>query len=217
MLIVADVHGEFDALRRLAQTGETLLILGDLVNYVDYRTMDGIAADVLGRDFVTKVARFRAVGDYRGSRRLWQETMRGHEAEIRRQIEDRVRSQYEATRAALEGGSSYVTYSNVDWPDELRACLPDGSTFVDGEVVEIEGVRVGFAGGGAPTPLGVAGEVSEDAMAAKLAHLGSVDILCSHLPPAISALHCLQRPLAICSDLMKKPVLWMTGLPHPGQ
>ena len=52
MLIVADVHGEFDALRKLVKTGEALLILGDLINYVDYRTMDGIAADVLGREFV---------------------------------------------------------------------------------------------------------------------------------------------------------------------
>ena len=60
MLLVADVHGEFDALSRLARTGEPLLILGDLINYVDYRTLDGIAADVLGKEFVTEVARFRA-------------------------------------------------------------------------------------------------------------------------------------------------------------
>ena len=45
MLLVADVHGEFNALSRLVRTGEPLLILGDLINYVDYRTLDGIAAD----------------------------------------------------------------------------------------------------------------------------------------------------------------------------
>ncbi len=189
MLIVADVHGEFDALEVLAKRGEPLLILGDLINYVDYRTMDGIAADVLGRDFVRQVARFRGTGDYEGSRALWRDRMSGREDEIRLRIGDLVGQQYEETRRALEGSTSYVTYGNVDWPETLRGCLPDGSRFVDGEAVEIEGFRVGFVGGGAPTPLGVPGEVAEEAMEAKLDKLGPVDILCSHLPPAVAALH----------------------------
>ena len=189
MQIVADVHGEFDALAKLARSGESLLILGDLINYVDYRTMDGIAAEVLGKAFVKQVAHFRAVGDYAGSRALWREHMAGRESEIRRQIGEHVRRQYEDTGRALEGGVSYVTYGNVDWPEALRACLPAGSTFVDGEVVEIEGLRVGFVGGGAPTPLGVSGEVSEEEMAGKLENLGPVEILCSHMPPAVAALH----------------------------
>lgn len=188
MLIVADVHGRFDALGTLARSGESLLILGDLINFVDYRTMDGIAAAVLGKDFVKQVARVRAVGDYEGSRALWREHMAGRESDIRRQIGEQVHHQYEETRRALEGGVSYVTYGNVDSPEALRACLPAGSTFVDGQVVEIEGFRVGFVGGGAPTPLRVVGEVSEEAMAAKLESLGPVDILCSHVPPAIPAL-----------------------------
>lgn len=189
MLLVADVHGAFEALRRLARSGEPLLILGDLINFVDYRTTDGIAATVLGREFVAQVARLRAVGDYRGSRRLWRETMAGREAEVRRRIGEEVLRQYEQTGRALEGGTCYVTYGNVDWPDALHDCLPAGSQFVDGRVVEIEGMRVGVVGGGAPTPLGVAGEVSEEAMAAKLEQLGAVDVLCSHLPPAVPALH----------------------------
>ncbi len=79
MQIVADVHGEFDSLAKLARSGEPLLVLGDLINYVDYRTMDGIAAEVLGKEFVRQVARFRAVGDYEGSRALWREQMAGRE------------------------------------------------------------------------------------------------------------------------------------------
>jgi Icc-related predicted phosphoesterase len=189
MLLVADVHGEFDALGKLARMGEPLLVLGDLINYVDYRTMDGIAAEVLGKDFVQQVARHRATGDYQASRALWKQNMAGRESEIRRLIGDRVRYQYQETHRALAGGKSFVTYGNVDWPDALRACLPDGSTFVDGEVVEIEGFRVGFVGGGASTPLDVAGEVSEEEMTGKLNQLGPVDILCSHLPPAVTALH----------------------------
>jgi Icc-related predicted phosphoesterase len=189
MLIVSDVHGAFDDLARLTDTGETLLILGDLINYVDYRTTDGIVADVLGREFVRKVARYRAVGDYRGSRGMWREVTAGREAEIRGRIGEEVQRQYERAGSVLAGSTAYVTYGNVDWPEALRNCLPEGSSFVDGDVVEIEGWRVGFVGGGAPTPLGVPGEVSEEEMAAKLSGLGQVDILCSHLPPAVGALH----------------------------
>lgn len=47
---------------------------------------------------------------------------------------------------------------------------------------------MGLSGEDAPTPLGVSGEVSEEDMAVKLQQLGPVDILCSHLPPAVGAL-----------------------------
>jgi len=43
----------------------------------------------------------------------------------------------------------------------------------DGKVVEIEGLRVGFVGGGLPTPLGVAGEIAEEEYDAKLGALGA--------------------------------------------
>lgn len=189
MLLVSDVHGEFDALRQLAQTGEPLLVLGDLINFVDYRTFDGIAADVLGKDFVARISGYRADGDYEGSRGLWRRQMRGREAEIRRAMAEKVRFQYEETRRALEGANAYVTFGNVDWPDMLRDHLPPGVRFVDGEVVEIEGWRVGIVGGGSATPLGVPGEVSDDDMRSKLESIGTVDILCSHLPPAIEPLY----------------------------
>ncbi len=189
MLLVSDVHGEFTALRRLARSGETLLVLGDLVNFVDYRTLDGLAAEVLGRDFVARMTGFRASGDYEGSRGLWREHMSGRESEIRQRMAEGLRRQYDETRRALEGARAYVTYGNVDSPEMLRSCLPEGVRFVDGDVVEIEGLRVGFVGGGSATPLGVVGEVSDEDMRRKLEALGPVDVLCSHLPPAVTPLH----------------------------
>ena len=52
MRLIADVHGAVEPLRALAATEGPLLILGDLINFVDYRTYDGIVAEVCGRDFV---------------------------------------------------------------------------------------------------------------------------------------------------------------------
>ena len=108
-------------------------------------------------------------------------------------LEDRyteaVESSYQDVCRALRGSNAYVTYGNVDRPKMLAEHLPDGARFVDAEVVEIDGLRVGFAGGGL-TSIGTPGEVTEQEMRAKLDQLGPVDILATHVPPAVPALAC---------------------------
>jgi len=54
-------------------------------------------------------------------------------------------------------------------------------------VVEIEGWGVGIVGGGM-VGIGTPGEITEDQMAERLAALGPVDVLCTHVPPAIGPL-----------------------------
>lgn len=189
VLIVSDVHGEFDALADLARSGQTLLILGDLINLLDYRTGEGIISSVMGGDFGRRVAERRGDSDYTGMRELWTERASGRSDEIRAAMADQVAASYAACREALAGGRGYVTFGNVDRPELLAESLPEGMTFVDGDVVEIEGLRFGFVGGGTATPVGAAGEVSDEDMAAKLEKIGYVDVLCSHLSPAVPALH----------------------------
>lgn len=189
MLIVSDVHGAFDDLGRVARQGETLLVLGDLLNLMDYRTGEGMTADVMGISFARDAARARGRGDYEEMRRLWRSRVGEDAAATRQAFDDAARVQYEAARSALDGSRGYVTYGNVDRPDMLAEHLPSGFQFVDGDVVEIEGVKIGFVGGGVSTPIGAAGEVSDEEMAEKLGRIGSVDVLCSHLPPAVPALY----------------------------
>ncbi len=189
MLIVSDVHARFEALSEAARSGETLLVLGDLLNFIDYRTGEGMARDVYGAEHTRQLIENRRTSNWDATRRLWREAIKGREDELRAKIVAAVAEQHAETRRALDGADAYVTYGNVDWPVELRACLPDGARWVDGEVVEIDGYSVGFAGGGAPTPVGARGEVSDEAMAEKLAGLGPVDILCTHVAPAIEPLH----------------------------
>ncbi len=189
MLIISDVHAAFGALAEVARSGETLLILGDLLNFIDYRTGEGMACEVYGEEFVRQIIGHRARGDWKASRSLWAEASEGREHELRERLRQAALRQYEQTREALAGANAYVTFGNVDWPDALRECLPAGCRFVDGEVVEIEGYRVGFVGGGSPTPINALGEVSHEDMRTKLESLGHVDILCSHLPPAVEPLY----------------------------
>ncbi len=188
MIVVSDVHGEFDALRRLADTGETLLVLGDMLNLMDYRTGEGLIAEVLGLDFARESAEARGRGDYERMRELWIQRIGDHGAEFRSQIVEAGRGQYQQMARALKGSRAYVTFGNVDRPEMLREYLPDDCTYVDGVALTIDGLVCGFVGGGIATPVGASGEVTDEEMTDKLARLGPVDVLCSHLPPAVPAL-----------------------------
>ena len=187
MLFVSDVHGAFDRLAEVAGLGEPIVVLGDLLNFVDYRTLDGMLAEVAGKDFVAELRRLREEGDRQGSRRLWNEFRSGREDEISAQYDELIHTAYERVAEALDGAEAYVTYGNVDRPDALRDHLPETATFVDGDVIELDGVRIGIVGGGVRA-LGVPGEVDEEDLAAKLESIGDVDILGTHAAPAIRPL-----------------------------
>jgi Icc-related predicted phosphoesterase len=189
MLIVSDVHGAFEPLAALARGTEPVLVLGDLLNLMDYRTGEGITADILGRDVARRIGRARAMGDFGGMRAIWAEEIGSDREAFRTQFDALAVGQYEAMRDALEGTSGYATYGNVDRPEQLKAHLPDGWRFVDGEVIELEGWRIGIVGGGVSTPLNAAGEVTDEEMEAKLQAIGPVDILCSHLPAEVRPMH----------------------------
>ncbi|MGH8913719.1 MAG: metallophosphoesterase family protein [Acidimicrobiia bacterium] len=188
MLVLSDVHFALEPLRRAVATGETLLILGDLVNLTDYRTGEGAVADVLGMDFSKASALARGQGDFSRMRALWLERVGEDIDEIRLEIGKAIDRQYERIAEALDGGHGYVIHGNVDRPDSLQRSLPPGYEYMHGESREIDGLRFGFVGGGAATPLHAEGEVSEEALEALLAGIGPVDILCTHVPPAVTPL-----------------------------
>lgn len=187
MLLVSDIHGAFDALARVARMGEPLLVLGDLLNFVDYRTNEGMLAEVTGKEFVAELSRLRNSGDTDGSRRMWAEFHEGREEEFKARYRELISAAYQSAAEALGDAEAYVIYGNADRPKHLQASLPATARYVDAEVIEIEGHAVGFVGGGVEG-IGVPGEVSEAVMAEKLGKLGSVDILCTHAAPAVRPL-----------------------------
>ena len=189
MIFVSDVHDSPEPLRRVASLDETLVVLGDLVNLTDYRTGAGAVEDVMGAEFAGANAEARKRGDYEGMRGLWREQAVSDDAKgIRESIGRRIADQYSNAGSALAGGRGYVIHGNVDRPEVLEDCLPDGFRYMHGDVIDIEGLTCGFVGGGVSTPIGAAGEVSDDEMAAFLANMDGVDVLCTHVPPAVSEL-----------------------------
>ena len=188
MLFVSDVHGAFEPLRRLVESGETLVILGDLANLNDYRNGEGAVADVLGLEFARATAEARAAGDYARMRKLWIDRVGEDMDDVRLEIGKAIQRQYDSAAAALEGGTGFVIHGNVDRPTDLKKSLPDGFRYVHGETVDIDDLRFGFVGGGVETPLRAEGEVSEEQMTALLTSLGSVDVLCTHVPAAVRSM-----------------------------
>ncbi|MDK1018051.1 MAG: metallophosphoesterase family protein [Actinomycetota bacterium] len=184
MLLVSDIHGASDALARVAASTEILVVLGDLVNLIDYRTSEGIVADVIGADTVGEISRLRAERRHEEANGVWRSAVRDREVEVHDAIGELMSAEYVEVCAALEGTSSYVIYGNADRPPMLAAHLPPTAELLDAETREIEGHIVGFVGGGIPR-IGTSGEVSGSEMREKLNKIGAVDILCTHVPPDV--------------------------------
>lgn len=189
IFVVSDLHGAIDDLKKAVPEGATLLLLGDLINFLDYTSMTGILTEVFARDAVEEVVRLRTAGQIAQARDVIRERARGREEEIKGEISARVKDQYDLVFANLPV-PTYLILGNVDSPrlvDEYCAGSPSANA-VDGQVVILDGERFGFIGGALPTPLHVAGEITDEEMKAKVEALGEADVLCSHIPPAVPEL-----------------------------
>ncbi len=193
--VVSDVHGNADGLARAGAGADALLVLGDLIDFVNYHDYSaGILGSVFGTTAVRRFAELRSGGSpgeaYAFVRQLWSQI-----PDSRDVVREAVVEQYERLFAVLPT-PAYVTPGNVDVPELWPRFARSGVHLLDGQTVEIGGLRCGFVGGGllpdgvAPrrdpvfrsylrTPQQYAGAVSA---------LGRVDMLCSHIPPAVPEL-----------------------------
>jgi Icc-related predicted phosphoesterase len=180
---ISDLHGAVEHLDAVARECDALLVLGDLINVLDYRTMDGILVEVFGREPVAEAARLRSEGRFEEARAAIR-SRAGDGEGSRAHFVDLARQGYQRVFDALPE-QTYVTYGNADVPDLLRALKPDHVGFLDGDSVTIGSMTFGVVGGGVSTPLGVPGEVSDAEFDAKLERVGPVDVICTHMPPRI--------------------------------
>lgn len=193
--VVSDVHGNAEALKRAGDGADALLVLGDLVDFVDYFDHGGgILGRVFGPERVGVFARLRRdgrpgeAGAY--ARELWAEL-----ADPVATVEDAVREQYAELFAAMTA-PTYATPGNVDLPALWPEFTGDGVRVLDGAATEIGGLRFGFVGG-AVLPPGVLPRPGQpfraylrtpEEFGVAVAGLGRVDVLCSHVPPDVPEL-----------------------------
>jgi Icc-related predicted phosphoesterase len=186
--VVSDVHGRADALRGAADGADALLCLGDMLLFIDYADHgQGIFADLFGAEAAERFVALRTAKRFDEARemsgRLWDRLggdPSGH-------LELAASRQYAELFAALPE-PAYLTYGNVDIPRMWQEHLRPGHRVLDGERVELGGWSFGFVGGGLRSAYRTPNELDEDAYAAKVAAVGAVDVLCTHIPPAVPQL-----------------------------
>ncbi|GAA5160315.1 MULTISPECIES: metallophosphoesterase family protein [Amycolatopsis] len=194
--VVSDVHGNAEALARAGEGADALIVLGDLLDFVDYHQHDkGILGTLFGAEKVGTFARLRREGSrdetIAFSRSLWESLEDPGAA-----VEEAIREQYAELFAAMTA-PTYATPGNVDSPHLWPEFAGDGVTLVDGEVVEIGGVRFGFVGGVVLPPGATVRRTNpvwrpylrtRDEFDAAVDKLDDVDVLCTHVPPAFPEL-----------------------------
>jgi Icc-related predicted phosphoesterase len=186
--VVSDVHGQAEALRGASDGADALICLGDLLLFVDYADPGrGIFPDLFGADAAREFIALRTAQRFDEARamsaRLWA-GLDGSPAEL---LEAAASRQYAEMFAALPT-PSYLTYGNVDIPRMWREHLRPGHHVLDGERIELGGWSFGFVGGGLRSVYRTPYELDDDVYAAKVAAVGKVDVLCTHIPPAVPEL-----------------------------
>ncbi|GAA2725057.1 metallophosphoesterase [Streptomyces luteosporeus] len=186
--MVSDVHGNAEGLARAGDGADALICLGDLVLFLDYADHSrGIFPELFGVEAADRIVALRTARRFEEARALSRGLWEAVGGDRKAVVEQAVRKQYAQLFAAFPT-PTYATYGNVDvpplWPEYARP----GTTVLDGERVEIGGLVFGFVGGGLPSPMRTPYEIDEETYAAKLAALGEVDVLCSHIPPDVPEL-----------------------------
>ena len=187
--VVSDVHGTADALAAAGDGADMLICLGDMLLFLDYADhTQGIFAELYGAEHARTYIGLRTERRFDEARQLTAgiaarlTAERG--ADMRTLTEEAARRQYAALFEAL-AEPAYLTYGNVDVPRMWPGYLKAGHHVIDGGRVEVGGVTFGFAGAGLISPYRTPNEITETEFAAKLAALGAVDVICTHIPPSV--------------------------------
>lgn len=193
--VVSDVHGNVEALARAGDGADALIVLGDLVDFVDYADpARGILGRVLGPAASAQFGAIRANGRP-GELMSFARAAWSRFEDPAAVVADAVREQYAELFAVLPV-PTFAIPGNVDLPGLWPEFSGPGVCAADGQVVRIGGLRFGFVGG-APLPPGVAPRRGgpwqpymrlADEFAAAVHGLGEIDVLCSHVPPAVPEL-----------------------------
>jgi Icc-related predicted phosphoesterase len=186
--VVSDVHGRADALAAAGRGADAVVCLGDLLLFLDYADYgQGIFADLFGEQAASQYMALRTAKKFDEARELSARLLANRPESRSTLFEAAMARQYAAMFAALPE-PAYLTYGNVDVPRMWEQYLKPGHHVLDGGTVELGGWTFGFVGGGLTSVYRTPYEMSEDEFRAKIEAVGEVDVLCTHIPPAVPEL-----------------------------
>jgi Icc-related predicted phosphoesterase len=190
--IVSDVHGAADALAAAGDGADMLICLGDMLLFLDYADhTQGIFAELYGAEHAREYIQLRTERRFDEARQLTAGIAARLTAErgtdLRTLTDEAIRKQYAAMFGAL-AEPAYLTYGNVDVPRMWNGYLKPGHQVIDGGATVVGEVSFGFAGAGLISPYRTPNEIPQPEFAAKLDAVGPVDVICTHIPPAVPEL-----------------------------
>jgi Icc-related predicted phosphoesterase len=186
--VVSDVHGRADALAVAARGADALICLGDLLLFLDYADHgQGIFADLFGAESARTYIDLRTAKRFDEARELTTRLFAQRPESRASLFEAAIARQYAELFGSLPE-PAYLTYGNVDIPKMWERYTKPGHHVLDGGTVELDGWTFGFVGGGLHSVYRTPNEVSEEEFRAKIEAVGEVDVLCTHIPPAVPEL-----------------------------
>ncbi|HLN66661.1 MAG TPA: metallophosphoesterase, partial [Streptosporangiaceae bacterium] len=186
--VVSDVHGRADALARAGRGADAVICLGDLLLFLDYADYgQGIFADLFGAEATRVYVELRTAGRFDEARELSARLL-AQKSESRAVLFERAVSRQYAELFGALPEPAYLTYGNVDVPRMWERYAKPGHHVLDGGTVNLDGWKFGFVGGGLKSAYRTPNEMTEEEFRAKLEAVGEVDVLCTHIPPAVPEL-----------------------------
>ncbi len=186
--VVSDVHGRVDALAHAADGADALICLGDMLLFLDYADHgQGIFADLFGAEAASRYVELRTAKKFDEAREFSLGLFASRPESRSSLFQAAMARQYGAMFGALPE-PAYLTYGNVDVPAMWEQYLKPGHYVLDGKTVELGGWTFGFVGGGLKSVYRTPYEMTEDEFRAKIEAVGEVDVLCTHIPPAVPEL-----------------------------
>jgi Icc-related predicted phosphoesterase len=190
--VVSDVHGTVDALKTAGDGADMLICLGDMLLFLDYADhTQGIFAELYGAEHAREYIDLRTARRFDEARALTAgiaaRLTADRGTDLRSLTEEAIGRQYAALFGAL-AEPAYLTYGNVDIPRLWDSFRKPGHQVLDGGRAVVDGVTFGFVGAGLTSPYRTPNEVPPPVYAEKLDAVGAVDVLCTHIPPAVPEL-----------------------------
>ena len=186
--VVSDVHGRADALASAGHGADALICLGDLLLFLDYADYgQGIFADLFGAEHARAYVELRTARKFDEARELSMRLLAARAETPAVLFQDAMARQYAQMFGALPE-PAYLTYGNVDIPRLWALYAKPGHHVLDGQTVDLDGWRFGFVGGGLRSLYRTPNEMTEEEFRAKIEAVGAVDVLCTHIPPAVPEL-----------------------------
>ncbi|MBC7248169.1 MAG: metallophosphoesterase [Actinobacteria bacterium] len=185
--LVSDLHGRFSDLAEAVEPGDVLIVLGDILDLIDWADISGILPDVVGRERLIEKLLAAAKSGPPAAVALRDELI-SPQGKYYQELLSRSGEQYGDFAAALKGMEAkvYVIYGNGDIPFLLAEAIRDlGNVELAEGKRDIDGQLFGFVCGAVYSPFRMPAEMDDASFGERLRALGRVDVLCTHIPPRV--------------------------------